>query len=62
MTLIYKIAAVGLCVAVINQVLQKSGREEYTTLTTVAGVICVVLMILPELSSLRDELDSFFGL
>ena len=62
MTLIYKIAAVALAVAVINGVLQKSGKDEYITLTTVAGILCVVLMLLPELSSLRDELNSFFDL
>lgn len=62
MTLVYKIAAVALAVAVINQVLQKSGREEYTTFITLAGVLCVVLMLLPELSSLKDALDAFFEL
>ena len=62
MTLVYKIAAVALAVAVINQVLQKSGREEYTTLITLAGILCVVLMLLPELTSLKDTLDAFFEL
>lgn len=59
---IYKIAAVGMIVAVINQILQKSGKEEYSTMTTIAGIVLVILMLLPKLSMLSDELSSFFGL
>lgn len=59
---IYKIAAVGMIVAVINQILQKSGKDEYSTMTTVAGIILVILMLLPKLSMLSDEISSFFGL
>ncbi|MBQ6935457.1 MAG: stage III sporulation protein AC [Clostridia bacterium] len=59
---IYKIAAIGLITAVINQVLNKNGKEEYTVIITIAGIIIVVLMLLPFLSELNDELSSFFGL
>lgn len=59
---IYKIAAIGLITAVINQVLNKNGKEEYTLIITIAGIIIVVLMVLPFLSELNDELSSFFGL
>ncbi len=59
---IYKIAAIGLITAVINQVLNKNGKEEYTLIITIAGIIIVVLMLLPFLSELNDELSSFFGL
>ncbi len=59
---IYKIAAIGLITAVINQVLTKNGKEEYTLIITIAGIIIVVLMLLPFLSELNDELSSFFGL
>ncbi len=59
---IYKIAAIGLITAVINQVLNKSGKEEYTLIITIAGIIIAVLMLLPFLSELNDELTSFFGL
>jgi stage III sporulation protein AC len=59
---IYKIAAIGLITAVINQVLNKNGKEEYTIIITIAGIIIVVLMLLPFLSELNDELSSFFGL
>ncbi len=61
-TFIYKIAAIGLMVAVVNQVLQKAGKEEYTTITTVAGILAVILMLLPELSQAKDEISAFFGL
>ncbi len=59
---IYKIAAVGMIVAVINQILQKSGKEEYSAMTTIAGIVLVILMLLPKLSMLADELSAFFGL
>ncbi|MBR3790117.1 MAG: stage III sporulation protein AC [Clostridia bacterium] len=59
---VYKIAAIGLITAVINQVLTKNGKEEYTLIITIAGIIIVVLMLLPFLSELNDELSSFFGL
>ncbi|MBR2877059.1 MAG: stage III sporulation protein AC [Clostridia bacterium] len=59
---VYKIAAIGLIIAVLNQILQKSGKEEYTLITTIAGIIIVVLMLLPFVSQLNDELSSFFGL
>ncbi|MBO5857297.1 MAG: stage III sporulation protein AC [Clostridia bacterium] len=59
---IYKIAAIGLITAVINQVLSKNGKEEYTLIITIAGIIIVVLMLLPFLSEFSDELSSFFGL
>ena len=61
-TFIYKIAAVGMIIAVINQILQKAGKEEYTTFTTVACIILALLMLLPKLSLLGDELSSLFGL
>ncbi len=59
---IYKIAAVGMITAVINQVLQKSGKDEYATMTTIAGLILVILMLLPKLSMLSEELSAFFEL
>ena len=61
-TFIYKIAAVGMIIAVINQILQKAGKEEYNTFTPVAGIILALLMLLPKLSLLGDELSSLFGL
>lgn len=59
---IYKIAAIGLITAIINQILQKNGKEEYTVIITVAGIIIVALMLLPFVTELNDELSSLFGL
>ena len=52
--LIFKIAAIGIIVAVLNQVLIRSGREEQAMLTTLAGLIVVLMMIIGEISSLFD--------
>ena len=59
---IYKVAAIGLITAVVNQILQKNGKEEYTIITTIAGLIIVVFMLLPFILELNDELSSFFGI
>ena len=59
---IFKIAAVGLIVAVLNQVLARSGKEEYTMITTLAGLIAVLMMVIPDVSTLFDYIRSVFGL
>ena len=59
---IYKIAAIGLITAVINQVLNKNGKEEYTLIITIAGIIIVALMLLPFIRDFNDELSSLFGI
>ena len=50
--LIFKIAAIGVIVAILNQLLNKSEKGEYATLTTVAGIIIVLLMIIPQIEEL----------
>ncbi len=60
--LIFKIAAIGIIVAVLNQVLIRSGREEQAMLTTLAGLIVVLSMIVPEISDLFRTVKSVFGL
>ena len=59
---IFRIAAVGLIVAVLNQVLSRSGKEEYTMITTLAGLIAVLMLILPYVSNLFSYVRSVFGL
>ncbi|MCH5198799.1 MAG: stage III sporulation protein AC [Oscillospiraceae bacterium] len=59
---IFRIAAVGLIVAVINQVLSRSGKEEYTMVTTLAGLIAVLMMVIPYISNLFSYVRSVFGL
>ena len=60
--LIFKIAAIGIIVAVLNQLLIRSGREEQVMMTTLAGLIVVLMMIISEISTLFDTIKSVFGL
>ena len=60
--LIFKIAAIGIIVAVLNQVLIRSGREEQAMRTTLAGLIVVLMMIVYEISNLFEVVKSVFGL
>jgi len=60
--MIFKIAAIGILVAVLNQLLNKSGREEQATMTTLAGLIVVLLMIVKEIAVLFDTVKSLFNL
>ena len=53
---IFKIAAIGIVVAVLNQLLQRSGREEQAMMTTIAGLIVVLMMIVTEISNLFDTI------
>ena len=60
--LIFKIAAIGIIVSVLNQVLIRSGREEQAMMTTLAGLIVVLMMIIQEISVLFNTVKSVFGL
>ncbi len=60
--MIFKIAAIGIIVAVLNQVLIRSGREEQAMMTTLAGLIVVLMMLIGEISNLFDTVKSVFGL
>ena len=53
--LIFKIAAIGIIVAVMNQVLSKSDKGEYAMLITLAGILVVVIMIIPEIEELFSK-------
>lgn len=59
--LIFKIAAIGIIVSILNQVLSRSGREEQATMTTLAGLIVVLVMLAQEISNLFDLVKSLFG-
>ncbi|MBE6747135.1 MAG: stage III sporulation protein AC [Ruminococcaceae bacterium] len=58
--LIFKIAAIGLIVAILNQLLSKSNKDEYTVITTLTGLILVIMMILPELRNLFTQIRELF--
>lgn len=60
--LIFKIAAIGIIVAVLNQVLIRSGREEQAMMTTLAGLIVVLMMVIKEIEVLFRTIKSVFGL
>lgn len=60
--ILFKIAAVGIIVAILNQVLSRSGREEYTMITTLAGLIIVLMMLIPSLVDLFSYVKSVFDL
>lgn len=60
--LIFRIAAIGIIVAVLNQLLVKSGRDEQAMLVTLAGLIVVLAVIVREVSTLFGTIKSVFGL
>ncbi len=60
--LIFKIAAVGIIVAVLNQLLIRSGREEQALMTTLAGLIVVLLLLVEQIADLFNTIKNVFGL
>ena len=60
--LIFQIAAIGIIVAVLNQLLMRSGREEQAMMTTLAGLIVVLMMVITQISALFDTIKQLFGL
>ena len=60
--LIFKVAAIGILVAVLNVLLMRAGREEQALMTTIAGLVTVLLVIVKEISGLFDTIKSLFGL
>ncbi len=61
-SLIIKVAGVGILVSFVCQILQKSGREEHAMLVSISGVVIVLLMILDEISTLLSTIRSIFGI
>ena len=60
--MIFKIAAIGIIVAILNQLLGRSGREEQALLTTIAGLIVALMMIITQISDLFSTIKNTFGL
>ncbi len=60
--LIFKVAAIGIIVTVLNQVLVRSGREEQAMLTTLTGLVVVLLMVVNAIADLFSTVKSVFGL
>lgn len=59
--IIFKIAAVGIITAVVNQILKHSNKEEIATLTTLAGLVVVLLMVLNLIGTLFDTVKTMFN-
>ena len=60
--IIFKIAGIGLLISVINIILTKAGRDEYVMLTTLVGIMIVVIMLLDGVKDLFSALQKLFGL
>ncbi len=60
--LIFKIGAIGILIAVLNIVLQKSGRDDYAMMTTLAGVVIVLMMVIKEINTLFNTVKTMFNL
>ncbi len=58
--LIFKIAAVGIIVTILNQVLVRSGREEQATMTTLAGLVVVLMILAQKIADLFDLVKTLF--
>ncbi|MCL2351118.1 MAG: stage III sporulation protein AC [Firmicutes bacterium] len=59
---VFRIAAVGILVAVLNQVLQRAGREEQAMMTTLAGLVLVLFWVIQYISELFTTVQSVFKL
>ncbi len=58
--LIFKIAAVGIIVSILNQVLTRSGRDEQATMTTLAGLVVVLMIVATKIAELFDLVKTLF--
>lgn len=59
--LIFKIAAIGIITSILNQVLARTGRDEQATMTTLAGLVVVLMMVAKEISKLFELVKSLFN-
>ena len=59
---VFKIAAVGIVVAVLNQILSKSGRDDYAMLTTIAGILVALMLLLPKIQQMARAVRAVFDL
>ncbi len=60
--LIFKVAAIGILVAVLNMLLVRAGRDDQAMMTTIAGLVVVLLIVIREISGLFDVMKQVFGL
>lgn len=60
--LVFKIAAIGILVAVLNILLSRAGRDEQALMTTIAGLVAVLVLVIQKISELFDLIKSLFSL
>ena len=60
--LVFKIAAIGILVAVLNILLSRAGRDEQALMTTIAGLVVVLVLVIQKISELFDQIKSLFSL
>ena len=60
--LVFKIAAIGILVAVLNSLLSRAGRDEQALMTTIAGLVVVLVLVIQKISELFDLIKSLFSL
>ena len=60
--LVFKIAAIGILVAVLNILLSRAGRDEQALMTTIAGIVVVLVLVIQKISELFDLIKSLFSL
>ena len=60
--LIFKIAAIGIIVSILNQLLSKSGREEQATMTTITGLVVVLIMVAQKIAERFELVKTLFDL
>ncbi len=60
MDLVFKIAAIGIIVSILNQVLSRSGREEQATMTSLAALVVVLMMLAPKIAELFSLVKDLF--
>ena len=61
-SLIFKITAIGIIIAILNTILSKAGKDEYTMITTITGIIIVLLTVVDEIKTLFTSLESLFNI
>ncbi len=60
--LIFKVAAIGILVAVLNMLLVRAGRDDQAMMTTIAGLVVVLMVVVQEISKLFETVKNIFGL
>ncbi len=60
-TIVIKIAAVGIIVAILNSILSRAGRDDYALITILSGIVVVLMMLVPQFMNLLDTVDNIMN-